>query len=273
MGIKKIKKIIRKNWDELGIATALGHFVACCSGDIDPDKMYIVEAIRRSRSDLHDADIETIREYVASLDENQIAGFVNNIKGIANEIYYVEAENSDGDTVKAYLFEDTNHPDYDVVLYDDLSGESIDMQLKATDSIDYVNDTIDEVGSENVILTSELAECMGLPDTGISNEKLTADFNTVVDTLIEDHSLWDYVPGLTAWSIALVIVNLAQRYARREISRGQFITMVGAFAGAKAVKVALIIAALSVPSLNIVAGAMLFLKLTNSVRDAYRVDQ
>jgi hypothetical protein len=85
-------------------------------------------------------------------------------------------------------------------------------------------------------LTYELAEYMGLPDTGISNEKLTADVNTVVDTLIEDHSLWDDVPGLTAWSIALVIVNLAQRYARREISRGQFITMVGAFAGAKAVK-------------------------------------
>ena len=87
MEIKKIKKIIKKNWDELGIAAALGHFVASGSGEIDPDKMYIIEAIRRSRSDLHDADIETIREYVASLDENQIPGFVNNIKGIANEIY------------------------------------------------------------------------------------------------------------------------------------------------------------------------------------------
>ncbi len=49
-----------------------------------------------------------------------------------------------------------------MVLYDELTGESIDMQLKATDSIAYVNDTIDEVGSEHVMLTSELAEQMGL---------------------------------------------------------------------------------------------------------------
>ena len=221
---------------------------------------------------MHDADIETIKDYVSSLDDEQIVGFVNNIKGIANEVYYVEAENSDGDTVKAYLYADTNHPGYDIYLYDENTNQIVEYQLKATDNEYYVQDAVDEVGSDHVMVTSELAKKIGLCSTGISNEQLEADVNVVIDKLIDDSSLWDYVPGLTAWSIALIIAGLSKRYANREITRQQFLTMVGVFAGAKAVKVALIIAALSIPGLNIVAGALLFLKMVSSVKEVYSIE-
>ena len=50
--------------------------------------------------------------------------------------------------------------------------------------------------------------------------------------LLEDHSLWQYVPALSAWSIAMI-------------------------------------AALSIPGVNVVAGALLFLKMGLSVRNVY----
>jgi len=145
----------------------------------------------------------------------------------------------------------------------------MDLQLKASDAHAYVDHAVHDVGHDHVVVTSEMAERMGLHSSGISNHHLTADVEQVVDKLEHDRSLWHYVPGMTAWSIALVIASLAQRYARGEISRNRFLNMVAAFAGAKAIKIALIVAALSVPGLNVVVGALLFLKLASSIREAY----
>lgn len=271
--ITRIRQVVRKNWDEIAIATALGHFVTTRDDAISLEHGYVLEALRRSRSDLHHADIEELREYVSSLDGDQLAGLINNIKGIAHEVLYVEAENADGDTVHAYLFQQTNHPDTDVVLYDPSVGERTEIQLKASDSRAYVADAVDGLGADRVAVTSELAERMGLESSGISNERLTADVEDVVDRLHDDESLWDYVPALTTWSVALIVTSLARRYARGEISREQFLRMVALFAGAKAAKIALIVAALSVPGLNIAAGALLFLKLASSVREAYALNR
>ena len=41
-------------------------------------------------------------------------GAANNIKGIAHELIYVKTENEDGDTVYAFLPEDTNNPQFEV---------------------------------------------------------------------------------------------------------------------------------------------------------------
>jgi hypothetical protein len=268
--IARIRQIVRKNWDEIGIAAALGHFaVVDTVEELDPKYGYVVEALRRSRTDLHGANLSELRDYVHSLHEDQLAGLVNNIKGIAHEVYFVEAENHDGDPVHAYMFTDTNHPHYDVTLINHATGEHMDLQLKASDSHAYVDHAVHDLGHDHVVVTSEMAERMGLHSSGISNQHLTADVEHVVDKLEHDQSLWHYVPGMTAWSIALVIASLARRYAKGEISRERFLMMVGAFAGAKAIKIALIVAALSVPGLNVVVGALLFLKLATSVREAY----
>ena len=257
--MEKIKKLIKKNWDEIGIAAALGHF-SMTGTKIDYDQYgYVIEALKRSRKDLHDADLEELHAYVQSLDESQIPGLVSNIKGIAHEVYFVEAENTDGDEVKAYLFEDTNHKGYDVVLYDE-EGNYTYLQLKATDSPSYVHEAVQEIGRENIVVTEELAEKMDLPSSGISNAQLEYDVETVVNRLLEDRHLWEYVPTLSTWSIALIAASLTKRYIKGELPRKQYIQYMTVYCGAKLSKILIIIAAMSIPGVNIVTGALLFLK-------------
>jgi len=269
-----IRKLIRQNWDELAIATALGHVASEQSpAEVESHYSYIFEAIRRSETALHHADAVEIQHYVSSLGEDQLPGFVSNIKGIANEVYFVEAENHDGNTVHAYLFDSTNHPDYDVLVHDSDTGKAIDLQLKATDSAAYVREAVEQLGADHVAVTQELADQLGLQSTGISNEQLEHNVLSVMDDLGEDHSLWDYVPGLTTWSVALDVASLSRRYCRGELTRENFAKMVAVCAGAKAVKIALIMTALSIPGLNVITTAGLFLKMAYSLRGAYSVER
>ena len=68
----------------------------------------------------------------------QLAGFRNNVKGIYHELKYVGRESADGDDVDAETYELTNHPGADVRLVNRTTGETTDIQLKATDSAAYV---------------------------------------------------------------------------------------------------------------------------------------
>lgn len=269
--LQGVTKVMRQNWDELGIATALGH-IAFTDDDIDMEKYgYVVEALRRSRNDLQDASLDEIQTYLKELDEEQLPGLVNNIKGIANEIYYVEAENNDGDPIQAHMFGNTNQKDYDVVLHNMETDETELVQLKATDNPTYINEAIENVGEEHVIVTEEMAEKMGLSSTGISNEQLIVDVNHVVNELIDDEDLWDYVPGLSVWSTCLIISSMAKRWIKGEISRDTFIRMVAKFTGLKIAKVLIIVAALSVPGLNVLVGAALVAKMCFSIQRSYSI--
>lgn len=264
----KITKIIKKNWDEIGIATALGHFYTQGS-QIDMDQYgYVIEALKRSNNELKDANIDELHSYIRSLEEDQLPGLVSNVKGIAHEVYFVEAENEDGDTVQAYMFEDTNHEDYDIVVYD-TDGASTSFQLKATDSTSYANEAIEEVGSDHVILTDELANKLGVTSSGITNKDLTADVENVVDHLLEDKSLWDYIPALSAWSIALIATSLTKRYMNKQIDQKTYLQLMTIYCGAKLSKIAIIILALSIPGINIIAGALLLLKFGLSAKNTY----
>ena len=266
--ISRVREIVRRRWDEIGIAGVLGDFYT--SGNIDPENTYVLSALRRSRSDLAGASQEELRNYLHSLDEDQLPGLVNNVKGVAHEVWYVDAENGDGDGVSAYMYEDTNHPDYDVVLVNSDTGEELEVQLKATDSTAYVENTIDELGAERVVVTEELANELGIESSGISNEELTADVEGVVDGIIDAPDLWDYVPALSAWSLALLVTSLTRRYLRKEIDAQQYRRMLTKFGGLKVLKMVLITAALSTPGLNIAVGAGLFLMTLRTVVSVYR---
>lgn len=266
--MSKIKKFTNKNWDEIGIAYALGDFYANGTNINMDDHGYIIEAIRRSKSDLANANVHDLHAYVSSLEEDQINGLVSNIKGITHELYFVEMENSDGDSIQAYIFEDTNHEKYDVVLYDE-SGPIDSLQLKATDSEAYAQSAINEVGSDQVVLTKELAVKMNVNSSGISNEQLTTDVEKVVDKLLEDTGLWNYLPYLSTWSIALIASSLTKRYIKKEIDKSTYWKLMTVYCGAKATKITIIIAALSIPGVNVVAGAVLLMKMLFSTKKIY----
>ena len=115
---------------------------------------------------------------------------VNNVKGILFELEYVEIENSDGDSIFAYQFEQTNYPTYDVQLIDEQTGEIAEIQLKATNSASYVKSWMDEHG-DNIVVTDEVAEELGLEGVGISNEELEVKVEDFVEKIkdVEEESL------------------------------------------------------------------------------------
>ena len=100
---------------------------------LGPDGQLFLEAVRRSKNDLANASPEAIGDYLREFDEEQLRGVVSNVKGIAHEMMVAEAENSDGDTVFAELYPDTNHPTFDLMLTDVATGEQLrPRQVKAT---------------------------------------------------------------------------------------------------------------------------------------------
>ena len=103
---------------------------------------------------MNDADIwlDTLM-----MPSDQLAGLANLTKGALFE-KYVEAD------FEGQRFEHFNHPDTDIVI------DGVAIQIKATDSISYVNGVAEGIP---VISTSEVANATGSIDGGYANEDLT----------------------------------------------------------------------------------------------------
>ena len=72
------------------------------------------------------------------------------------------------------LFEHFNHPDTDITI------DGIAYQLKATDSVDYIDSVADDIP---VIATSEVAESTNAIDSGFTNAELTDDVDMAIDSI------------------------------------------------------------------------------------------
>jgi len=143
----------------------------------------VFESVRRGYSELEAASNADIIDYFAEIDESSMVGHVSNIKGILFEKLYVEQLAEQG--IEASIFEATNHPVVDVAIYDD--GEVVnELQLKATDSVSYINDTIEKHPDVGIVATSEVADRIDSPmviDSGIEDAALE---EAVISTLVEN---------------------------------------------------------------------------------------
>ena len=145
---------------------------------------YVFDAVRRGYGNLTDASNAEIVDYFHSLKAESLGGHLSNIKGIVFEEAYVDNLNANG--IDAYLFNETNHPLTDIFVYGD---EVEEFQLKATDSVSYINDTLESLDDTSIVVTSEVAEHFDnaqIIDSGISNEELT---DSVTSTLFEGTDL------------------------------------------------------------------------------------
>jgi len=248
---EKFITYIKRNLDELGIVTVLvtiansGQSLSLAEQDL-----MVLTALRRSNNTLSNAPLEEVQQYLSSLDEGQIVGLVSNVKGILHEMEFVKIENEDGDSVFASIFQISNHPDTDVMLVDQDSGESWDVQLKATDNTSYVQDWINTHPDGDILITEELAEKMDLSSSGFSNEGLTANVNEFIDKMISFDQLSvisDYFPELTIISVAIVVHELWGRYQQKEISFPRFCELVAVTTGIKVAKIWMLTSLLSVP--------------------------
>jgi CRISPR/Cas system-associated endoribonuclease Cas2 len=188
--IEKLKHIILflndyiiSNPIKIGIVSAVT--MQLLSNEIDlfnDEEELVLDALRRSNNDLTDASNAELSEYIQALEPNQIQGLHSNIKGIYHELKYQDIENSDDDIYRVELFDETNHAGADIKLINELTGEIKEFQLKATDSLSYINKHNERYEDIEVIATSEVASRSDeILDSGISveeiNETVSETFN------------------------------------------------------------------------------------------------
>ena len=251
---KRLTNYVRNNFDEGAILSSLIS-IAAKGGErsLTSDESIVLAALRRSAKKFEDASVEEIGEILNSYDDNQIPGLVNNVKGILFELEYVEIENSDGDSIFAYQFEQTNYPTYDVQLIDEQTGEIAEIQLKATNSASYVKSWMDEHG-DNIVVTDEVAEELGLEGVGISNEELEVKVEDFLEKIkdVDEESLVPMLGNIGTISLAISLVFLVKKWINREIKREEFLKTAALITGKKVVKFSIIAVALTIPGLNFV---------------------
>ena len=145
---------------------------------IERDEVF--EAVRRGYSELQDSSNSEILEHFSLSSADELKGHVSNIKGILFEQEVQDKLNNNG--IESNIFENTNHPDTDLQILEN-SSVLEEVQLKATDSTSYINETLAENPDIPIVATTEIANAIGkeeVIDSGISNEELE---NSVTDTL------------------------------------------------------------------------------------------
>lgn len=252
---------ISKRFDEAAILATLGKLAFTSDPELLEQDYAVLTALRRSSPEW-DLSVSDIAERLASYDDSQIGGLVNNVKGILHEMEFQRLENEDGDSVVAALFPDTNHRTVDVQLLDEKTGNAWEVQLKATDDMSAIGAWIDSNPNTEVIVTEELSERMGLPSSGFSNEDLTMRVEDFVDRMVEigddaEDTLWNYFPPLVAASAGIIVFELWRRYRSGRITFDEFKALSFKTLGLKAAKYGATFAALAVPGLNVVVGAYL----------------
>lgn len=143
----------------------------------------VLDALRRSKNSLSEASDLELSNYVQSLSVEQIAGLKNNVKGIYHELAFQSRENLDGDEYIVELFENTNHPGADVRIINIETGHVAEVQLKATNYASYVREHNVKYENIDVLITSEVAGKSEWSSSGFSNEDLTADTTSTLQSL------------------------------------------------------------------------------------------
>ncbi|MEZ9623873.1 hypothetical protein AB4237_21140 [Vibrio sp. 10N.261.55.F6] len=169
----------------------------------------VFDAVRRGYNELELASNDEILDYFADVNPDAMSGHISNIKGIVFEQEVVAALNGQG--MDAMLFEATNHPVSDIALMSD-GDIAAEVQLKATDSVSYINETLAENSDIPILVTSEVADSFDntlVIDSGIDNAALT---DTVSETLAGEmvHSVGESVASdVASEGLAELVADVA----------------------------------------------------------------
>lgn len=228
----------------------------------------VLAALQRSSPEWN-LPLDQIADKLNNYTDDQIVGLVSNVKGVLHEMEFQVLENSDGDSVVAALFPETNHQSVDIQLFDQATNESWEVQLKATDNPSLVSSWMESNPDTEILVTEEIAEEMGLESSGLSNTDLTVRVEDFVNRMQEldassNESIWNYFPMLPILSAGIIVFELWRRYRQGIISLDQFRTLTIRMLGIKTAKYATLMTALSVPGLNIVVGTYLLASLVMS---------
>ncbi|TOQ60665.1 hypothetical protein CGG91_22060 [Vibrio parahaemolyticus] len=169
----------------------------------------VFDAVRRGYNELEIASNDEILDYFADVNPDAMLGHISNIKGIVFEQEVVTALNEQG--MDAMLFEATNHPVSDIALMSD-GDIAAEVQLKASDSVAYINETLAENPDIPIIVTSEVAdglESTMVIDSGIDNVALNDAVSEVLTGEIANHVGESVVSGVASEALAELVADVA----------------------------------------------------------------
>ena len=180
---------------DVGVRLAIGIVPAVLlktlggEGSFSAEETVVLAAMRRSSGDLANASAAEIGEHVRTMTPEQLAGFRNNVKGIYHELRYVARENGDEDGVDAEMYEVVNHPGADIRLVNSETGETVDIQLKATSSIAHLTEHQERYPNIEVHATEEAAlSAHGVASSGFRNAELADDVDATLQKLTNSGS-------------------------------------------------------------------------------------
>lgn len=169
----------------------------------------IFGAVRRGYNELELANNDEILDYFADLNPDAMSGHISNIKGIVFEQEIVNALNEQG--MEALLFEASNHPVSDIAL---MSGDDIaaEVQLKATDNVAYINETLAENPDIPIIVTSEVADSFDssmVIDSGLDNVALDDAVSEVLAGEVANHVGESIASDVVSEGLADLVADVA----------------------------------------------------------------
>ena len=238
------------------------------------ESQLILDAIRRSTNALDShSSVKDIAAYIQQYNDDQMPGLANNIKGIYHELAYVEHENTDGDPIRAVLFEQTNHPDSDVMLIDEDTGKIDYIQLKATDDMTYVTNAIEQNPDIHMVTTQEMAQRLGIESSGMSNSELKVQVEHTLSELSDDdyHHVVHSLPLVSIWLSAFAIAPIIMQYLQKKISRQDALQKMGQITGKRVAKFLLYVILLSFPLTAIPTSIYLIAKYSAYILNTFRL--
>ena len=173
--------IVTKNPEKRGEIFSFAAMAYLMQGKYDslqgPTGEIFIDSIRRSYpSKLGDASLDEMSEFFSNRTPAQLSGDVNLVKGDMFEKLVEIHENADSDDWVAELHEDRTHPGSDIIFRNINSGEEIEVSLKATENVGYIEDALMEYPDIPIITTEELEDLFGdhpfVDYVDISGEKL-----------------------------------------------------------------------------------------------------
>lgn len=163
----------------------------------------------------NEAATETFAEKVDQLDASQLVGFASGIKGKLFEIEYAKRL-SDGMLPEGYtadLADSANNPGWDIAIKGPDSHVVETIQLKATESVDYVRQALERYPEIDVVTTQEVYGQLvmqgladNITDSGISQDALNRIVGDAIDSASPE---MDFVP--TPISLALIAFSVYSR--------------------------------------------------------------
>ena len=204
--------------DSLGISASVIH------GYYHID--YIPEEVEEAYKAAYPIKSQTdnLRDIIEDADDTELAGLTSGIKGKLFEMRYVDFLN-DGhlpDGYEAVLAESATNPGWDIAILDNNGITVNELQIKATDSVDYIKTALERYPDIDIVTTEEVYNSVVMREfadqvinSGISNEELTS---VVTETLESDSVDMDW--GLPVIPMLLIGYSVYKKESLSSFEKG-----------------------------------------------------